>query len=238
MKIVRTILMAVIALLIGGAGAFAQNDRSLMRYVVQDGDTIFMDEIKPARIHPKQTMSSKEWKLYYKRVHNFAKAYPYAILVADVIKETDSVFAARGFNSRDKEKYLNSMKEELIDNFEPIFRKLTLNQGLMMIRLIDREVGMTPYYIIQRYLGGINAGFWQGVAKLLGGNLKRGYDRYGEDKDLEELVGYWNRGEFQDLYFMIFAKPLPEIFIPEKFREPFYKAFDEEHPSKKNKRKK
>ena len=93
----------------------------------------------------------------------------------------------------------------------------------MMIRLIDRECGQTPYYIVKNYLGGITAGFWQGVAKILKGDLKQPYDRYGEDKDLEELVGYWERDEFDMLYKSIFGKRRPEIIVPERYTDA-YKA--------------
>ena len=51
------------------------------------------------------------------------------------------------------------------------------------------------------------------------GNLKQPYDRFGEDKDLEELVGYWQRGEFDDLYFSIFGKRRPEIVAPERYAD-------------------
>lgn len=201
--------------------AHAQSNRrelKVMEYYVYKGDTIFVDELPPAVIHPKQTMSRRNWVKYYKRVHNFSKAYPYAILIARVINQTDSLFAADHYTKRQQDKYLNKMKDDLINEFDPLFRKLTLKQGLMMIRLIDRECGQTPYYILKRYLGGTTAGFWQGVAKVFKGNLKQPYDKYGEDKDLEELVGYWERGQFDDLYEMIFGKPRPEIYIPERFR--------------------
>ena len=163
-------------------------------------------------------MNKRDWVKYYKRVHNFSKAYPYALMISQIINETDSTIAAENFTRRQREKFLNRKKEELLKDFDPVFRKLTLKQGLMMIRLIDRECGMTPYYILKNYLGGATASFWQGVAKLFKGNLKQPYDRYGEDKDLEELVGYWQRGEFDSLYYMIFGKPRPEILVPERYR--------------------
>ena len=199
----------------------AQNTRreiNVMEYYVYKGDTLYVDELPPAVIHPRQTMSRRNWVKYYKRVHNFSKAYPYAVMVARVINQTDSLFEADHYNKRQQDKYLNQLKEDLLKDFDPIFRKLTLKQGLMMIRLIDRECGQTPYYILKRYLGGTTAGFWQGVAKLFKGNLKQPYDRFGEDKDLEELVGYWQRGQFDSLYEMIFGKPRPEIYSPERFR--------------------
>ena len=219
----RTVIFVFSVLLAAllAPSAHAQSNRrelKVMEYYVYKGDTIFVDELPPAVIHPKQTMSRRNWVKYYKRVHNFSKAYPYAVLVARVINETDSLFEADHYTKRQQDKYLNKMKDDLLKEFDPIFRKLTLKQGLMMIRLIDRECGQTPYYILKRYLGGTTAGFWQGVAKVFKGNLKQPYDKYGEDKDLEELVGYWERGQFDDLYEMIFGKPRPEIYIPERFR--------------------
>lgn len=225
----RTAYLAVLGLLavLSSLSARAQDNRrelKVMEYYVYKGDTIYVDELPPAVIHPRQTMSRRDWVKYYKRVHNFSKSYPYALMVARVIKETDSIFVADNYTRRQQDKYLNRMKEDLVKDFDPVFRKLTLRQGLMMIRLIDRECGQTPYYILKRYLGGATAGFWQGVAKMFKGNLKQPYDRFGEDKDLEELVGYWHRGEFEDLYWMIFGKPAPEVYIPDRFKEVYKPA--------------
>ena len=206
--------------LLSASPVHAQDNRrevKVMEYYVFKGDTIYVDELPPAVIHPRQTMSKRDWVKYYKRVHNFSKSYPYALMVSRVIKETDSLFLADHYTRRQQDKYLNKIKEDLLKDFEPVFRKLTLKQGLMMIRLIDRECGLTPYYILKHYLGGVTAGFWQGVAKLYKGNLKQPYDRFGEDKDLEELVGYWQRGEFDDLYWMIFGRPRPETPMPTRF---------------------
>ena len=222
MRRVLPFLTAVLTAALLTPSLSAQNNRrelKVMEYYVYQGDTIYVDELPPAVIHPRQTMNKRDWVKYYKRVHNFSKAYPYALLVSRVINETDSLFLAGNYTRRQQDKYLNQMKEDLVKDFEPIFRKLTLKQGLMMIRLIDRECGQTPYYILKRYLGGTTAGFWQGVAKVFKGNLKQPYDKFGEDKDLEELVGYWQRGEFDNLYLMVFGKPRPQIIVPKRFAE-------------------
>ena len=215
---INLLLVALATLLVLPLPAQNRREINVMEYYVYKGDTLYVDELPPAVIHPRQTMSRRNWVKYYKRVHNFSKAYPYAVMVARVINQTDSLFEADHYNKRQQDKYLNQLKEDLLKDFDPIFRKLTLKQGLMMIRLIDRECGQTPYYILKRYLGGTTAGFWQGVAKLFKGNLKQPYDKFGEDKDLEELVGIWQRGQFDSLYEIIFGKPRPEIYIPEGFR--------------------
>lgn len=223
MKPVNCIFFLCFLMIISSPGLFAQtyNGKYAMEYVINGKDTLFVDEIIPAIIVPldRNKTSKRDWVKYYKRVHNFSKAYPYALFIAQTIHQTDSLFAADKMSKRKQGKYLNKMKDDLLDEFEPIFKHLSLKQGLMMIRLIDREVGMTPYYIIKKYLGGMNAGFWQGVALVFKGNLKKPYDKFGEDKDLEELVGYWERGEFTGLYFSIFGKRPPEIYIPARFRK-------------------
>lgn len=202
--------------------------QDVLQYVIDaQGDTVYVDEISPARIHPKKYLSKREWRKRARRVHNFSKAYPYALFIAQTIRETDSLFAARGYNSRQQDKYISSMKDELLKEFEPLFKGLTLSQGLMMIRLVDREVGMPPYDIIKKYLGKVNAGFWQGVAKLFKGDIKQRYEPEGEDADLEQLVQAWNYGEFDELYRFLFGRERPEIYIPEKFREPYYKSLEQ-----------
>lgn len=238
MKTVKLTVISVLVILTT-LPSFAQTQRrrgSLMEYTVIGTDTVYVDVLPPARIHPKEYMNRAEWIQYYQRVHNFSKAYPYALFVAQTIRETDSIFVARNYTKREQDKYLDAMKDELLKSFDPIFRKLTLKQGMMMIRLIDREVGMTPYEIIQKYLGNINAGFWQGVAKVLKGDIKRQYEPKGEDKDLEQLVRYWHDGEFDDLYDYIFGKPRPAIVIPKQFQKPFYLTVDSKQ-SKKDARK-
>ncbi|MBO4571153.1 MAG: DUF4294 domain-containing protein [Bacteroidales bacterium] len=220
----RLTIIAVLLLLAGnGAGLYAQTPKPqhgyVMPYIVNGQDTVYFDDIVPAVVRPKNAkMSKRQWRDYYRRVHNFSKAYPYALFVARTIQQTDSLFAADHYTARQQDKYLNKMKNDLLKEFEPIFRGLTLKQGLMMIRLIDREVGQTPYYILKRYLDTPTAGFWQGVARFFGGNLKQPYDRFGEDADLEDLVAIWQAGRFDMLYMSIFGKERPEIYIPERFR--------------------
>ena len=226
MKKEKNILPALMLLLLtfpGGAALMAQTPKPqhgyVMPYIVNGQDTLYFDDIMPAVVRPKNAkMSKRQWRDYYRRVHNFSKAYPYALFIADVIRQTDSLFIADNYTKREQDKYLNKLKNDLLREFEPIFRGLTLKQGLMMIRLIDREVGQTPYYILRRYLDSPTAGFWQGVAKVFGGNLKQPYDQFGEDADLEDLVQIWNAGRFDMLYISIFGKERPEIYIPERFR--------------------
>jgi hypothetical protein len=96
-------------------------------------------------------------------------------------------------------------------------RNLTVSQGALLMKLIDREVGKSSYNIIKDYKNGIAAGFWQGIAKIFGTDLKKPYDPEGEDKLTEELVKIWDAGDFQAFYFAIFWQDPPVMPIPEKY---------------------
>ena len=135
-----------------------------------------------------------------------------------LIEKTDAELEENDFSRRKREKYINDIQKELFDAFEEPMRGMTVTQGQLLMKLIDREVGKSSYSIIKDYKNGIAAGFWQGVAKLFGSDLKKHYDPSGEDRPIEELVQKWNSGEFAGLYFSIFGEYPKRIELPSKYR--------------------
>lgn len=65
---------------------------------------------------------------------------------------------------------------------------MTISQGRLLIKLIDRETMNTSYELIRQYRGSLSAAFWQGIARIFGTNLKEEYDPYGEDIIIEIIV--------------------------------------------------
>ena len=189
-----------------------------MQYIVEDGDTIYFDTIKASKVFsklPKQ--KGKEWRKYYRLVHNFSKAYPYALVAKKLVAEADSTIAARNLKGVKREKYITQVQSELFEVFEGQMRSLTVSQGALIMKLIDREVGKSSYNIIKGYKSGITAGFWQGIAKIFGSDLKKPYDPEGEDARTEELVKIWEAGDYEAFYFSVFWKEMPIMPIPEKY---------------------
>lgn len=131
--------------------------------------------------------------------------------------ETDSTFEENDFGRRQKEKYVNRIQKELFEAFEEPMRSMTISQGQLLMKLIDREVGKSSFSIIKEYKSGIAAGFWQGIAKIFGTDLKKHYEPDGEDKDVEDLVMKWDKGEFPELYFSIFGEYPKRIELPSKY---------------------
>lgn len=177
-------------------------------------DTVEVQILPPAFIKGKQ--KGKQWRKYYRLVHNFSKAYPYALLAKEKLMEADSTIDFDNMNKRQKQRYVSRFQDELFAVFEKPLRNLTITQGKLLLRLIDRETGITSYNIIKDYKGKAAAGFWQGIAKLFGSNMKEPYDKDGIDKDVEELVVMYQMGEFRLLYNSIFGKDPPEPVVRPK----------------------
>ena len=189
-----------------------------LHYIIEGKDTIYIDEIRASKVYsrlPKQ--KGKEWRKYYRLVHNFSKAYPYALVAKKLVIQADSTIAADNLKGAKKEKYVSAVQKEIFDVFEGQMRKLTVSQGALIMKLVDREVGKSSYDVIRGYKSKIAAGFWQGVAKIFGTDLKKPYDPEGEDREVEELVKIWEDGEFEMLYWSLFWKEPPTVDIPKKY---------------------
>jgi len=65
---------------------------------------------------------------------------------------------------------------------------MTINQGRLLLKLIDRECEQTSYELIKVYRGSVTAFFWQGVARIFGSNLKDGYNPSDKDKVIERVI--------------------------------------------------
>lgn len=199
-------------------GVIDKDNGNPMSYDVKNGDTTYFGTIRPSKVYsrlPKQ--KGKEWRKYYRLVHNFSKAYPYALVARKLVREADSTIAADNLKWVRRDRYITSVQNELFEVFESQMRSMTVSQGALLMKLIDREVGKSSYNIIKDYKSGIAATFWQGIAKVFGTDLKKPYDPEGDDKLTEELVKIWEDGDFQAFYFSIFWKDPPVVPIPEKY---------------------
>jgi hypothetical protein len=191
----------------------------VMEFIVEGNDTIYIDQIRASKVYSRlPKMKGREWRQYYRLVHNFSKAYPYALVAKKLVVEADSVIAVDNLKGVKREKYINKVQKELFSVFESQMRSLTVSQGALIMKLVDREVGKSSYNIIKGYKSGVTAGFWQGIAKMFGTDLKKPYDPEGEDAATEELVQIWEAGDFPAFYWSIFWKDPPEMPIPEKYR--------------------
>ena len=191
---------------------------TFLRMKVENGDTTYFDNLPPVWIYSRGIKGNdKQWRKYYKLVYRFARVYPYAEASGGLRHIVDSTIEANHYTKFQKEQYINKVQKQLFKDFEGALRKMTITQGALLLKLIDRETGMPPYNVIKEYKSGAAAGFWQAVAKLFENDLKSQYDPEGEDRDTEELVQIWKSGNFKSLYWSVFWEDPPEIVVPERY---------------------
>ncbi len=181
----------------------------------EHGDTVFMETLDPVWIFPKgRKMKDGDWRQYYKLVYNFNKVYPYALVGRKMMAQVDSTIAADVSRRSERTRYINDVEKELFRLFEKDIRNMTINQGLVLMRLVDRECGMSAFNIIKEYESGLAANFWQLVARIFSQNLKARYDpTKGEDAKIEELCKIWDSGQWDPFYYSIFLERPAHVVI-------------------------
>lgn len=103
------------------------------------------------------------------------------------MKDLDKELAAINTNVQRK-RYVNKVEKEIREEFEDEVKHLTISQGRILIKLIDRETGNTTYDVLKEVKGNISAVFWQAIARIFGSTLKSDYDPEGDDRMIEEII--------------------------------------------------
>ena len=149
---------------------------TLQKFEVVDGDTVLLKNIAPVSIYapPKLKNQWARWK-YARLTRYVKKVYPYAKAASKKLAEYEANY--KSFETeRERKKYLKKIEKELFTEYEGKLMKLTISQGRILMRLVDRETGSTTYTILKDLKGNFSAAFWQTVAKMFGNNLKTPYD--------------------------------------------------------------
>lgn len=131
--------------------------------------------------------TNKDYRQYQRMIRNLKAVYPYARIAR--AKFIDMNYQLTQLHTkREKEKYIDQVEKEIRNEFEKKLMSLTVSQGKMLIKLLDRETGRTSYELLKELKGNFSAGLWQAVARIFGSNLKTEFDEEGDDKILNELI--------------------------------------------------
>jgi len=156
--------------------------------IVIDGDTIPTINLSTVVITSEMVFPNKRKKEQWDRLkYNVRVVLPLARTASSKLNEYEMTLRNLP-DERSRKKYLEKAEEELKRDFEKKIRGLSFNQGMILIKLIDRETGNTSYNLVKQLRGNFSAFMWQGVARLFGSNLKSEYDSQGEDKLIELAV--------------------------------------------------
>ncbi|MFH2141719.1 MAG: DUF4294 domain-containing protein [Bacteroidota bacterium] len=167
----------------------------LVNCIIENGDTLAYIELRQVIIIPPRVFKNeKERTKYRKLVRNLKKVLPYARMAGEIFSDINNELPTIE-TEKERKKYLKRKDDELRAKFENELKELTISQGRLLIKLIDRETDNTTFQVIQDLRGNFTAFMWQSVARLFGSNLKTEFDAEHEDKYIEEIIILIDNGQ-------------------------------------------
>ena len=172
----------------------SKNDTLKTYVTVLDGELVPMIVTPEIKIVDTRIFKSQAERDEYKRLkYNIYKVMPYAKFAADRYAQLQRDLATTA--DKDKQKVMISACETQIkDLFKKEIENLTISQGEILIKLIDRQTGTTSYQMVKDLKGGLKAFMFQSIARVFGHNLKETYDP-NEERDIETILqqaGYYS----------------------------------------------
>lgn len=157
-------------------------------------DTIPHVNLDQVNVFPKSVFKSKqEEQQYWRLVWRVKKVYPYAKEAARLYEKYQQEVPPTA-KRKDRRTYVKKAEDELMALYGPKLKQMSITDGRILIKLIDRETQTTSYNLIDEVKGTVPAVFWQGIARIFGNNLKSHYDPYGEDRQIEQIIRYIDAG--------------------------------------------
>ncbi len=169
------------------------DDITVLEMVVIDGDTFLMYTFKSITVNGKKRFSKRDRRRYGRLKRYVVKVFPYAELAGEMLNDFDDTLKTMK-TEREQKKFLAAVEDELKQEFEGELKSLTIKQGILLVKLIDRETGNSSFELIKTLRGSFSAFIWQSLARLFGSNLKLKYDPDGKDLLVEEIVQQMESG--------------------------------------------
>ncbi len=165
-----------------------KNDTLIVRGIVIEGDTIPFAYLPSVNIYANRIFKSRREQIRYTKLRrDVLKVWPYAKLAGVKFKQLEKELTMTT-DKRVQKALVDKTEKEIKEKFEDELKSLTITQGKILIKLIDRQTGNTSYVVLQDLKGNLSAFFWQSLARLFGSNLKSHYDPTGEDIEIEKIV--------------------------------------------------
>lgn len=190
-RIAAYCLLMLMALAAALPEARAQGGRGFwhQEWEVEKGDSIPLVHVLPVYVFSRPV----DLRRYRRLVEAVKKVYPVAKVARAKMAEMEDELR-RLPNKKAQKAYIKQVYHQIKDEYTPVLKHMTRTQGRVLLKLIDRETEYTAYEVLKEFRGGFVAGFWQGVSRVFGQNLKSEYDKEGEDKMIEQIVIYYEAG--------------------------------------------
>jgi hypothetical protein len=196
MKRFQIFLFSLIAFFLLGEISFAQNKGdefvpkggARLMAQVNGNDTVLLAFLHDIWVFPRSTFKNKAQEQYFWRtVRDVKRTLPYAKLISSELTKVNLKLVNMKSDT-ERKKFMKEFEKEAFKKYEADLKKMTVSQGRILMKLVDRECDKTSFDLIKAYKGSFTAFFWQGVARLFGSNLKSEFDASDKDKVLERVI--------------------------------------------------
>ena len=155
---------------------------------VENGDTMYLTWLRDVWVYPPMQFKNKrQERFYWKTVRDVKKCLPYAKMITRDMHYADAELAKLP-DDKARRKWWRAFERQLFKKYERDFRGMTARQGMLLMKLMDRETDKTSYDLISQYKGKAVANFWQFIAKLFKNDLKEEYDAADKDRITERII--------------------------------------------------
>ncbi len=154
--------------------------------LIMNGDTLIITELEKISVRaPKEFEYSDERERYLRYKRWAAVVYPYAVQGVRLYKQIES--ETKDMSKRNRKKFIKSIEKRLEDEFETPLRNLSRTQGLILTKMMERNLDKPFYTIIKELKGGFTASYYNQFGKFYGYDLKDGY-RKGADSVMDAVL--------------------------------------------------
>jgi hypothetical protein len=163
----------------------------ILPFIIDDcGDTLLIAQLDDVSVSSFRKFNSDEDYKKYRRYRAYAiKVYPYAVEAVKVFRQIEVVTAE--MRRGKQKKYVKHLQKELDDKFEDPLRKLSRTQGMVLMKMVEKELNVPTYELIKELRGGFTASYWSTMGRFYGHRLREGYKR-GEDPILDIVLDDFN----------------------------------------------
>lgn len=159
---------------------------------LRDGEVVPWFPIEEVVVTAHRPWKSEEERLRYIRLkRNVLRVLPYAIYAQKRYAQLEQDLGSAQ-NRKEEKRLIKECEQEIKHKITSEVKNLSVSQGRILVKLIERQTGNTSYDLVKEMKGGISAFLYQGVARIFGHNLKSRYDPQ-EDFEIENIIREYER---------------------------------------------
>lgn len=189
MKVSFVLLLVIF----GATNSWAQDDGYTLvngkyfPYTLDEcGDTLIMASLEGVSISSPRTFSNEDDQKRYRQYRRYAlSVYPYAVEAIKIFREME--YVTNDMKNKDRKKHIRRLHKELKEEFTDPLKKLTKTQGMILMKMIEKELDQSMFHLIKDLRGGFNASYWGTAARMFGHRLNQGYEP-GNDAVLDAVL--------------------------------------------------